>query len=696
MNKTRFIHGRAKRTSPVITLLLGILLTAGASLGPATEEPPVDRKLVDEVIEKLGPSVVRIHVVSASYYDGRSHKHESSGSGVIISPDGTIVTNHHVAGDAVRLVCTLNDRRELPAELIGTDAMSDISVIKLTPEEPTEYHAAPWGDSDGLRVGDRVWAMGSPLSLSQSVTEGIVSNTAMTMPSRWGYQFRLDGENVGSIVRWIGHDADIFPGNSGGPLLNFKGEIIGINEISFGLGGAIPGNLAREVVTTLIEHGEVERAFIGAMLQPIFKKDGGVEGVVVSDVVKGSPAEEGGVEAGDRLISVTPGGGEGEPIMINIQFHEELAPLNLKIASLPIDEEIDVKLTRGDEEMVKKLTPVSREAVRRKRREFKKWGLTGRDLSTWTALEMKRDNKEGLLVTSVRPGGPVGQAKPPIQGRDVIIEVDGKPVPDTKTFAEISAQLTKDQTEPVPALVKFARKGEELITVVKVGLDELDDPGRQVRKAWLPIATQVLTRDLAEKLGLEGETGVRVTQLYGDEDSTDTLGLRVGDVILYLDDEPILASEPHDTEVFPTMLRQYKIGTEATLAVVRDGEEIELTGALPGRPPEPREMNRYKDHDFEFTVRDVAYIDRRMKQWEDEVRGVYVESVASGSWAALGRLGDGDLLLEIEGQPMREVDDVEQALKKIVAERPSHVIFKILRGIHTRYIEIEPLWDEET
>src|SRR5205085_12605701 len=165
--------------------------------------------------------------------------------------------------------------REVGATLVGSDPLADIAVIRLdAPPAGKPYPVARFGDPQALHVGDRVLAMGSPLALSQSVTLGIVSNLQMTFPDiLWGSGFRLDGEETGSIVRWIGHDAQIFPGNSGGPLVNLAGEVIGINEISFGLAGAIPGDLARSVADELIRSGGIRRSWIGVQLQPLMRHE---------------------------------------------------------------------------------------------------------------------------------------------------------------------------------------------------------------------------------------------------------------------------------------------------------------------------------------------------------------------------------------------------------------------------------------
>ncbi len=207
-------------------------------------------------IEHVFPALVRIQVVMEEPGGGRLRREIGSGSGVIISPKGYVVTNHHVAGKARHLKVTLADLQEIDAELVGSDALSDIAVIKLKLDQRKFPNApvpvAKWGDSDAVEVGDAVFALGSPMALSQSVTEGIVSNTRMIIPGGMSGALQMDGEPVGSIVRWIGHDARIYGGNSGGPLVDRRGRIVGINEIGIGsLGGAIPSSLARNVAEQL-------------------------------------------------------------------------------------------------------------------------------------------------------------------------------------------------------------------------------------------------------------------------------------------------------------------------------------------------------------------------------------------------------------------------------------------------------------
>src|SRR5262245_62023418 len=255
----------------VRSTVLFIILCASVAAAQSPGSAPGQTAAVDAALSKVAPSLVRIHVVMVDQQEGRELKREAAGSGTIITPEGHVLTNHHVAGRTRAIFCTLASREEIPADLVGTDPLSDIAILKLRPPTPRTFPAAHFGDVGKLKVGERVLALGSPLALSQSVTMGIVSNTEMIMPGMfWPFnRMTLDGEDVGSIVRWIGHDAAIFGGNSGGPLVNLQGQIVGVNEISLGLAGAIPADLAREVADAIMREGRVQRAWLGIEVQPL-------------------------------------------------------------------------------------------------------------------------------------------------------------------------------------------------------------------------------------------------------------------------------------------------------------------------------------------------------------------------------------------------------------------------------------------
>jgi len=213
-------------------LLLNTSCSSSSSSACHFEENTLDRYKVDQAIAKIYPALVRISVVTETAMGGRMGRQGGTGSGTIIDAEGHILTNHHVAGHGTNIVVRLSNGEEIKGKLIGTDAMTDLAIVKIDlskrkDKSPLNFPA--FGNSTEVKVGDPVLALGSPAALTQSVTLGIVSNTEMMAPSSGG--LKLDGEYVGQVVRWIGHDAIIFGGNSGGPLINLKGDIVGINEV---------------------------------------------------------------------------------------------------------------------------------------------------------------------------------------------------------------------------------------------------------------------------------------------------------------------------------------------------------------------------------------------------------------------------------------------------------------------------------
>jgi serine protease Do len=672
-----------------VTVTLALLTSPFAHrLYAADPIEPVDpvRRQIDEAVARVKPALVRIKVVATQYYQGREVKFEASGSGVIISKEGHVITNHHVAGHATRIVVILASNEEIPADLVGTDPLADISVLKLKPDGKREFPTVEFGDSDAMRVGDSVLAMGSPLAMSQSVTLGIVSNIKMVMPEAFSSsRFTLDGEDVGSLVRWIGHDADIYPGNSGGPLVNLKGQVIGINEISFGLSGAIPGNLAQRVARQIIEKGKVSRSWLGVEIQPLLKEDKDNRGVLISDVLDDSPSAKAGVHSGDILLKIA-----GRDVLV--RYAEEIPLLNQMVADLPVGQEIEVVVRRGGQEKTLKLTTAEREQNQRQQFELKQWGVTARDISALAARELKLKSLDGAIVTSIRPGGPSDDAKPPVQTGDVLTEINGTPIRNVAEMQDVTDKITTGKSKPVPTRLGFLRKTEQLLTVVRVGIKELEDPGLEAQKAWLPVAAQAITSDLAEQLGSPGLHGVRLTQVYADS-TAEKAGLKVGDLILSLDGDPIEASQPGDEEILDTMVRQYKIGATATLAVRRGADKLSIPVELVRSPKLEREMKKYRDEDFEFTARDTTFIDKVQEHWSQEQPGALVTEVKEGGWAALGRLGIGDLITAVDGEPVTDVASLKLKMKHVAAERPKTTVLRVIRGIHTLYLEFEPNWD---
>ena len=659
--------------------------SAGHAQPPASRSSVPDTAAVHAALSRVTPSLVRIHVVSLDHQDGRELKRQAAGSGTIISAEGHVVTNHHVAGRTKSIVCTLATREEIPAELVGTDPLSDIAVLKLKPALPRRFPVAAFGSAKSLRVGDRVLALGSPLALSQSVTMGIVSNTEMIMPQLfWPFnRMTLDGEDVGSIVRWIGHDAPIFGGNSGGPLINLRGEIVGVNEISMGLAGAIPADLAREVATAIVKDGRVRRSWIGLDVQPLLKSSTTLRGALGAGTIEGSPAARAGLLPGDLLVRV---GTED----VTVRFAEELPIFNQRMMRLTLGQPVDIVVLRKGVEKTVRVVPEERESVEARVTELPPVGVTASNLTAWSAKELKRSSRDGVRVRGVRPGGPAAEGRPPLEADDVVVDIDGTAVKTVQSLNDVIEQRTKGKQDPVSMLFTFERGQQRLLTVLEIGRPGLEDPGLETRKAWIPVSVQVLTAPLAERLGLAGRSGVRITRVL--DGAAATAGLRVGDIVTAIDDNPIEASQPSDDEIFATMIRQYRIGSTVQLAVVREGKDLKLPVKLDQSPRLPREMKKYEDANFEFRVRDVTFADQTEKSWRDGERGVLVEAVREGGWAALGQLADGDLLLEIDGVAVADVESVQKTMQRVADAKPAAVVFKVRRGIRTLFVEMQTSW----
>ncbi len=652
----------------------------------ARRTPANLRANVEAAIERMRPALVRIRVVSTEYRDGREMKAQAVGSGAIISKDGYLVTNHHVAGHAVRIVCTLWNREEVPAELVGTDPLTDIAVLKLKPEKSCEFSPATFGDSARLSVGDSVLAMGSPMALSQSVTLGIISNVEMIMPRFFGSmaRFRLDGEDVGALIRWIGHDAAIYGGNSGGPLVNLQGQIVGINEIQFGLSGAIPGNLARSVAEEIIAHGKVQRSWLGIDVQPLFKRSKAEHGVVISGVIDHSPASKAGLRAGDLLLRV------GDTAT-TVRYDEQMPDFMRLVTSLPIGKEVPAVALRDGKELKVRLVPVERGEVNPDQHELLQWGMTVRDISFLTAREMKRTNQLGVLITSVRPGGPAGEAKPAFDSKDILVEVNNTPVKNVQDLEDLTRKLTEGKTEPTPVVATFDREARRYLTVVRIGTQDLRDPGLEVAKAWLPIETHVISREIAQQLGQPDLKGFYVTEVYPNT-TAEKAGLKPGDFITAIDNEKLTASGPESEDDFAALIRDYDIGATVQLTIVRDKAQRKVPVELVRSPRLRREMKKYRDDNFEFTARDIAFFDIADERWKPDQRGVLIEEVKPGSWAELGSLYVDDLLVEVDGKPVDDVTALKTAMQEIADRKKPSVLMKVLRGIHTAYLELEPAW----
>lgn len=643
---------------------------------------------INERVNSVYQAIVRIEVVSERGSNGRMQKSGSTGSGVIIDESGLVVTNHHVAGKATRLTCRLHDGEEVGAVLLGADALTDLAVLRLRledrPIDASPLQKAVFGNSNMVKVGDPCFAMGSPAGLSQSVTRGIISNLALI--SNRSSSFRLDGENVGELVRWLGHDAVIFPGNSGGPLVNDQGEIIGINEVAIAsLGGAIPSNLAKEISAELAEKGYIERSWIGLECQPFLK--GSQSGILVSGVIENSPAQIAEFLPGDILTHFN-----GKKVEAKIP--EDLPPFHQTISALPPGTQISFDGYRENKPISWQITTRKREPAFQAERELKSWGLTIRDFTLLSSLEARRDSEFGVQVHSVAQGGPSFSAKPRLLEKDVITKINGEEVTKVEDLVSLSKKLTQDKTEPVPVLVEFDRNLANYLTVIKIGPEAEEKRPLEAWKPWLGVSTQVLTQDLAVAMGLDKSSrGVRLSQVFPDTPA-DQAGLKAGDLIFRIDGQIVQAQRPEDVEVFGNMIKQYRIDSRVVFEIWRDGNLLELNATLDKRPTPSNELPEYEDKLLEYTVRELSFGDQVFLRIQKEGHGVLVDNVESAGWAALAGLRQGDLLLKVNNNKIFDISGMTELMSQVHQEKPEHIIFFVKRGIHTLFLELEPEWEQ--
>ncbi|HEX6212232.1 MAG TPA: DegQ family serine endoprotease [Methylomirabilota bacterium] len=344
----------------------------------------------------------------------------AGGSGVIVDPAGYILTNNHVIENAQDITVRLSDSRKFTATLVGRDPKTDLAVLKV--QAPTPLPTAELGDSERLRVGQWVVAIGNPFGLDRTVTVGIVSATARTRVGVTTYE------------NFIQTDASINPGNSGGPLLSLDGRVIGINTAIVaagqGIGFSIPINEARSVMGQLMARGKVVRGWLGIVIQDLtddLATSFGVrerEGVLVADVMKGGPGEAAGLRPGDVIVQFGP------------TKIREVPDLQRRVANVAPGESVDLRVIRDRtprrlEVRVAEM-PAEDSPVAEVDPGPEGFGLQVEPLAPDTAERLGLSFSHGLLVTDVASGGPGDRAG--LRRGDVILEVDRKPVHDAPSL----------------------------------------------------------------------------------------------------------------------------------------------------------------------------------------------------------------------------------------------------------------------
>jgi serine protease Do len=380
---------------------------------------------------------------------------DGMGSGVVVSPDGYILTNNHVVEGARELTVTLPDKREFKATVVGTDPKSDLAVIKI---DGKNLPTVSWGDSSKLQVGEYVLAVGNPFGLNSTVTLGIVSAVGRGKMGITQYE------------DFIQTDAAINPGNSGGPLVNTKGELVGVNTAIFsqtggyqGVGFAVSTAMAKPIYESLVKTGKVVRGYLGVSIQDInqdLAKSFGLtdqKGALVGDVKEDSPADKAGLKQGDVVI-----GYQNQPI-------EDSASLQRQVTRASAGDKATIRVWRDGRERTLTVTIGEQPDEVKTAKADSPSGESG--LAGLAVQELDRDairelglksGTKGVVVADVEPDSPAERAG--LVRGDVIREINRQPVQSVKDFERLASGLKKEE----PALFLINRRGASLFLSVKI------------------------------------------------------------------------------------------------------------------------------------------------------------------------------------------------------------------------------------
>ena len=427
--------------------------------------PPAARASMSGGFERLLDSVVRIDVREMNFEDGARRIDASIGSGVILSQDGLILTNAHVAGPkAVEINVTLSNLERVGARLIGWDHWTDLALLRINLDDVKRrgltFKHADFGDSDKLYVGETVFAVGTPHGLTRTVTRGIISNNNRYFEDTEG----VDGYETGNFNTWLQTDAAINPGNSGGPLVTDDGKVVGITSRAYlganNLGFAIPSVTAKRIVAGLVRDGTITRSYVGIVPKALQDLEGFYDvatntGVLVDSVEAGSPAAEAGLKAGDILLSV-----DGKKL--DGRFPEELPPIQNMIATEPVGSSLAVTYKRSAREETVSLVTTRLESRMGEEWVSDTWGVGVRKVSRAYARENQLTGDTGVLVIGVQRGFPAEVAG--LARGDIITRINDSPVASLDVMRTIDAAYA---AKPTPTLLEVQRERRVSLVVLK-------------------------------------------------------------------------------------------------------------------------------------------------------------------------------------------------------------------------------------
>ncbi|MCX7033876.1 MAG: PDZ domain-containing protein [Arenimonas sp.] len=653
-----------------------------------------DAERIAAARDRVLPVVVSILTVREDHVQGEPVLSVSSGSGTVVTAQGHIATNAHVTENGRSFRVVFADGRELPARLVGTDTLSDLAVLQALPAAPETFAYAEFSRQLDLQPGDTVLAMGAPWGLSNSMSAGVVNNPRRLLVSLFDdeadYEDRLGADQpTGRYYAWIQHDAAIAPGNSGGPLVDLSGRIVGVNTRGTLFGGdlafAIPGPDAGEVVAALVAKGRIERTHLGFRLRSL-KGTGLKDGVLVNAVERGSAAEKAGLLAGDRILTL-----QGETVRALQPV--DVPALQRRLAELPVGAAVALGIDRAGKRSEIRLTAQRLPDDRIEERAFTPFGLSLAEMTPALSRRRNLDETSGLIVTGIRPGGPAAIARPALAQGDVILRVNGKPV---ASHASLDAVAGLPPTDGKPLVIEFQREAEQRIAVLApIHGDRLRTPLPELAKAWAGVEVQPVTASLARDLGLAAP-GFRIIRTYPGSPLA-AAGARVGDLLTTLDGEPLRAANENSADGFHQRVRDLPIGSTARFEALRDGKPQVFSLALAESPINTSGLRTLALSRLRAQLREIGFYDRAARRLPASQSGVVVDGVEAGGPAGLAHLAGGDIIISLGGEPVRDLTGLAQALERALAKGNGSVVpLQVVRGGETRILYLERYWLTET
>jgi len=660
----------------------------------ATSVRASDAGRISTARDRVLPVVVSILTVREDHRQGEPVLSVSSGSGTVVTPQGHIATNAHVTENGKSFRVVFADGRELPARLVGTDTLSDLAVLQALPPTPEVFAHADFATTLDLQPGDTVLAMGAPWGLSNSMSVGVVNNPRRLLVSLFDdeadYEDRLGADQpTGRYYAWIQHDAAIAPGNSGGPLVDLSGRIVGVNTRGTLFGGdlafAIPGPDAGEVVQALVAKGRIARTHLGFRLRSL-KGTGLKEGVLVNAVERGSAAEKAGLLAGDRILTL-----QGESVRALQPV--DVPALQRRLAELPPGTKVALDIDRAGRRSGITLSAVVLPEDGVDERAFAPFGLSLAEMTPAMGRRRNLDDASGLLVTGIRPGGPAAIARPALAQGDLIRGVNGKAVSSHEALAAIAGTPPGDGK---PLVIAFEREAEQRVAVLApIHGDRVRTPLPELAKAWAGVEVQPVTASLARDLGLSAQ-GFRIIRLYPGSPLA-AAGARIGDLLTALDGEPLRAANENSADGFHQRVRDLPIGSAARFQALRGGQPKVFALTLAESPVNTSGLRTLALTRLRAQLREIGFYDRAARRLPAGQAGVVVDGVEAGGPAGLAHLNGGDIIISLGGEPVRDLTGLAQALERALAKGNGSVVpLQVIRGDETRILYLERYWLTET